>query len=159
MRLGVVIPQTEIGADPGAVRDYAQAAELLGHQHLVVIEHVLGAEAANHAGWGPYTHTDLFHEPFVVLGYLAGFTESIEPTTGRGVLGQRWTTLGAKQAAQGVPAEKSESPVWPDVRFYSKPYTLAAFPPAILAFSSSVQSTRISSRICRLLGKVDSGWG
>ena len=49
MRLGVVIPQTESGgADPGAVRDYARAAESLGHQHLVVIEHVLGAEAANH---------------------------------------------------------------------------------------------------------------
>ena len=48
MQLGVVFPQTEIGADPGAVRDYAQAAEALGYQHLVVIEHVLGAEAANH---------------------------------------------------------------------------------------------------------------
>jgi len=38
-------------------------------------------------------------------------------------------------------------------------YTLAALPPAILALSSSVQSTRISSRISRLLGKVDSVWG
>ena len=47
MQLGVVFPQTEIGADPGAVRDYAQAAESLGYQHLAVIEHVLGAEAAD----------------------------------------------------------------------------------------------------------------
>ena len=30
-------------------------------------------------------------------------------------------------------------------------YILAALPPAIFAFSSSVQPTRISSRICRLL--------
>ncbi len=51
MRLGVVIPRTESGADPGAVRDYAQVAESLGHQHVVVIEHVLGAEAANYQGW------------------------------------------------------------------------------------------------------------
>ncbi len=29
MRLGVVFPQTEIGSDPAAVRDYAQAAESL----------------------------------------------------------------------------------------------------------------------------------
>ncbi len=101
MQLGVVFPQTEIGADPGAVKDYAQAAESLGYQHLVVIEHVLGAEAANHPGWdGPYTHTDLFHEPFVVLGYLAGFTEKIQLTTGVVVLGQRQTALVAKQAAQ-----------------------------------------------------------
>ena len=48
MQLGVVFPQTEIGADPGAVRDYAQAAGSLGCRRLVVIEHVLGAEAANH---------------------------------------------------------------------------------------------------------------
>ena len=27
MRMGVVFPQTEIGADPIAVRDYAQAVE------------------------------------------------------------------------------------------------------------------------------------
>ncbi len=100
MQLGVVFPQTEIGADPGAVRDYAQAAESLGYQHLVVIEHVLGAEAANHPGWdGPYTHTDLFHEPFVLLGYLAGITETIELATGVVVLGQRQTALVAKQAA------------------------------------------------------------
>ena len=45
MRLGVVIPQTESGADPGAVRDYAQAAGSLGYQHLVVMEHVPGGRS------------------------------------------------------------------------------------------------------------------
>ena len=30
MKLGVVFPQTEIGNDPAAIRDYAQAAEQLG---------------------------------------------------------------------------------------------------------------------------------
>ena len=30
MKLGVVFPQTEIGDDPVALRDYAQAAEALG---------------------------------------------------------------------------------------------------------------------------------
>ena len=100
MQLGVVFPQTEIGADPAAVLDYAQAAESLGYQHLVVIEHVLGADASQHPGWkGPYTHTDLFHEPFVLLGYLAGITETIELATGVVVLGQRQTALVAKQAA------------------------------------------------------------
>ena len=42
MQLGVIFPQTEIGSDPIAVRDFAQAAESLGYQHLRVLEHVLG---------------------------------------------------------------------------------------------------------------------
>ena len=44
MRVGVVFPQTEIGSDPAAVRDYVQAAEGLGYSHLIVYDHVLGAE-------------------------------------------------------------------------------------------------------------------
>ena len=30
MQLGAIFPQTEIGADPAAVKDFAQAAEGLG---------------------------------------------------------------------------------------------------------------------------------
>ena len=44
MKVGVVFPQTEIGSDPGAVREYAQAAESLGYNHLLVYDHVLGAD-------------------------------------------------------------------------------------------------------------------
>ena len=43
-RLGVVFPQTEIGADPIAVRDFAQAAEGAGFNHIVIYDHVLGAD-------------------------------------------------------------------------------------------------------------------
>ena len=43
MKLGVVFPQTEIGSDPIAIRDYAQAAEALEYTHLVAYDHVLGA--------------------------------------------------------------------------------------------------------------------
>jgi hypothetical protein len=42
---------------------------------------------------------------------------------------------------------------------YGKWYIRAAFPPAILTFSSSVHSARISPRICCVRGKVDSTWG
>jgi len=35
MQFGIVFPQTEIGADPAAVRDYTQAAEALGYAHLI----------------------------------------------------------------------------------------------------------------------------
>ncbi len=71
MKLGVVFPQTEIGADPVAVRDYVQAAESLGYDHMIAYDHVLGANAASRPGWkGTYQHTDMFHEPFVLFGYL-----------------------------------------------------------------------------------------
>ncbi len=43
MRLGVVFPQTEIGGDPAAICDYAQAAESLGYDHLLAYDHVVGA--------------------------------------------------------------------------------------------------------------------
>ena len=101
MQLGVVFPQTEIGADPAAVRDYAQAAEALGYRYLLVYDHLLGANAGSRPGWrGAYRHTDMFHEPFVLFGYLAGLTEKIEFVTGVLILGQRQTALVAKQAAE-----------------------------------------------------------
>ena len=100
MKLGVVFPQTEIGADPIAVRDYAQAAESLGYHHLLAYDHVLGANAGSRPGWsGAYRHTDMFHEPFVLFGYLAGVTRNLGLTTDILILPQRQTVLVAKQAA------------------------------------------------------------
>ena len=101
MKAGVVFPQTEIGADPAAVRDYVQAAESLGFSHLLVYDHVLGADTAKHPNWtGGYTLESMFHEPFVLFGYLAAITTSIELVTAVLILGQRQTALVAKQAAQ-----------------------------------------------------------
>jgi probable F420-dependent oxidoreductase len=99
MRLGVVFPQTEIGNDPAVVRDYAQAAESLGYAHILAFDHVLGGNAATHTLRGPYKHTDGFHEPFVLFGYLAGLTQKIEFVTGIIILPQRQTAVVAKQAA------------------------------------------------------------
>ena len=101
MKLGAIFPQTEIGADPAGVRDYAQAAEAMGYEDLAVFDHVLGADASKHANWErPYRHTDMFHEPFVLFGYLAAITEKIRMTTQVLILGQRQTALVAKQAAE-----------------------------------------------------------
>jgi probable F420-dependent oxidoreductase len=101
MQIGVVFPQTEIGASPAAIRDYAQAAEELGYAHALVFDHVLGADARRHPGWnGPYSHLDMFHEPFVLFGYLAALTRRLELVTGVIILGQRQTALVAKQAAE-----------------------------------------------------------
>src|SRR5215207_10650668 len=101
MRIGVVFPQTEIGEDPIAIRDYAQAAEELGYRHLLIYDHVLGASTANRPDWrGPYTSDTPFHEPFVLFGYIAGLTKKIELVTGVIILPQRQTALVAKQAAE-----------------------------------------------------------
>jgi probable F420-dependent oxidoreductase len=101
MQLGAIFPQTEIGADPIAVRDFAQAAEAMGYEHLLVFDHVLGADPSKRESWErPYSHSDMFHEPFVLFGYLAGVTDKIQMTTGVLILGQRQTALVAKQAAE-----------------------------------------------------------
>ena len=101
MNVGVVFPQTEIGPDPIAIRDYVQAVEGLGYSHLIVYDHVLGADTQFHQDWkGGYTSADMFHEPFVLFGYLAGITSSLELVTAVLILGQRQTALVAKQAAE-----------------------------------------------------------
>jgi probable F420-dependent oxidoreductase len=101
MQIGVVFPQTEIGPDPAGVRAYAQAVQDLGYKHLLVYDHVLGADPAGHPGWsGPYTVDTLFHEPFVLFGYLAAIAPELELVTGVIILPQRQTALVAKQAAE-----------------------------------------------------------
>ena len=100
MRIGVVFPQTEIGADPAVVAEFATTAEAVGYRHLVVFDHVLGASTASRPDWqGPYTAENMFHEPFVLFGYLAGLTERLELVTAIVILPQRQTALVAKQAA------------------------------------------------------------
>jgi probable F420-dependent oxidoreductase len=99
-QLGAVIPQTEIRADAEDLRAFAAGAEACGMGFLTVYDHVVGADRRSHVGWsGPYDSDDLFHEPFVLLGFLAGMTR-LDLATGVLVLPQRQTTLVAKQAAE-----------------------------------------------------------
>ena len=44
----MVFPQTEIGADAGAVRAYAQRVEELGYRHVLAYDHVVGADSSVH---------------------------------------------------------------------------------------------------------------
>jgi len=100
VHIGVVFPQVEIGLDPGAIRDYAQAVEALGYTHILTFDHVLGANPDRPGGWkGPYTYRHSFHEPFVLFGFLAAATRRVELVTGILILPQRQTALVAKQAA------------------------------------------------------------
>jgi probable F420-dependent oxidoreductase len=100
MDVGVVFPQTDISSDVGAIRAYAETVEELGYGHVMIYDHVVGADRAVHTEWkGPYDISDAFHEPFVLYGFLAGVC-SLELMTGIIVLPPRQTVLVAKQAAE-----------------------------------------------------------
>jgi probable F420-dependent oxidoreductase len=100
VRLGVVLPQAEIRpSDPAAVRSFAEHVEHLGFDHLLVYDHVLGADSASRPGWsGHYDHTTPFLEPLTLFAYL-GASTSLGFVSGVLVLPQRQTALVAKQAA------------------------------------------------------------
>jgi probable F420-dependent oxidoreductase len=100
MKIGVVFPQIEIGADRGAVRSYAEAVSELGYDHILAYDHVVGADTRVHSNWsGPYNLQSTFHEPFVLFGYLAAVSP-LELVTGIVILPQRQTALVAKQAVE-----------------------------------------------------------
>ena len=101
MHVGVVFPQTEIGADPAGVKAYAQAVQQMGFNHLMVYDHVLGADTSARPNFrGPYTSESLFHEPMVLFGFLAAVAPGLELVTSVIILAQRQTVLAAKQAAE-----------------------------------------------------------
>jgi probable F420-dependent oxidoreductase len=101
MRIGAVFPQTEIGSDPQAVHAWAEAVEQLGYTHILAFDHVIGAGTASRPDWrGPYSSATMFHEPFVLFGYLASITRTVELVTDVIILPQRQTALVAKQAAE-----------------------------------------------------------
>ena len=91
MQIGIILPQNEIGDDPEAIRDFAAVAEDEGFKHVVAFDHVVGRD--------DYA-SQPFHEPFVLFGFLAACTRTIELVTGIIILPQRQTALAAKQAAE-----------------------------------------------------------
>jgi probable F420-dependent oxidoreductase len=100
MQLGASLPLVDIGGDPVTVRDYAQTAEDLGFAYLVAPDHVTGVNPSSqgdglHAG----TTEHLYHDPFVLFGFLSGCTRRIGFATGVLILPQRQAVLVAKQAA------------------------------------------------------------
>jgi len=101
VRVGAVFPQLEIGTEPDVIATYARTVEELGYDHLVIFDHVLGADSRRPGGWsGVYDHRSTFHEPFVLYGYLASITTRVKLATAIIVLPQRQTALVAKQAAE-----------------------------------------------------------
>jgi len=100
--VGAIFPQTEITADPGAIRTFVQAVEDMGYANLFVADHVLGADPQfhHHPALASYSYKSVVHEPFTLLGYVAAVTTRITLATGILILPQRQTALVAKQAAE-----------------------------------------------------------
>jgi probable F420-dependent oxidoreductase len=98
---GIVFPHHEIGTDPAAIKAFAQGAEDLGATHMLIYDHVLGADPGVHAPWtGPYDMGVAFHEPFTLFAFIAAVTQKIVFSTAVLILPQRQTALVAKQAAE-----------------------------------------------------------
>ena len=101
MKTGIVLPHHEIGTDPGAIRAFVTGAEELGAAHIMIYDHVVGADRNRPGGFeGPYDKDVQFHEPFTFLAYVAALTSHIDLVTGIVILPQRQTALVAKQAAE-----------------------------------------------------------
>src|SRR3954452_23576741 len=105
MRLGAVFPQGQFPTvDPDAVVQLVQRLEDAGYDHLLVYDHVVGADISNRPDWnGYYTSAyspsaDPFLEPLVLLAYVARSC-SLELVTDVLVLPQRQSALVAKQVA------------------------------------------------------------
>jgi probable F420-dependent oxidoreductase len=98
MELGALLPLGDIGGDPSVVREYAQTAEGIGYDFLEAPDHVLGANPA--ASPEPdRTGAGLYHDPFVLFGYLAGCTGKLGLSSCVLILTQPQTALEAEQAA------------------------------------------------------------
>ena len=101
MEIGAVFPHNEIGTDPQAIKDYAQGVEDLGVTHLLIYDHVLGADRDRPGGFeGPYDKDVAFHEPFTTFAFVAAVTKNLDMITTVMILPQRQTVLVAKQAAE-----------------------------------------------------------
>src|SRR5690348_5094405 len=98
MQLGALLPLGDIGGEPAVVREYAQTAEAIGYHFIEAPDHVLGATEASAPEPGR-TGAGLYHDPFVLFGFLAGCTRKLGFSTGVLILPQRQTALVAKQAA------------------------------------------------------------
>lgn len=99
MKLGLVLPQTELGG-PETIMELVRTAEACGISYVVLYDHVLGADRSSRPDW-PYTYdsTTEMHEPLVLFGFIAAQSE-LELVTGILVLPQRQTALVAQQTAE-----------------------------------------------------------
>jgi probable F420-dependent oxidoreductase len=92
---------SDIGNDPGFLKDMAQALESAGFDAVLTNDHVAGAHPdRQRPGEKVHTYDVPCHEPLVFLSFLAGVTTRLELVTSIVISTQRQTVLLAKQAAE-----------------------------------------------------------
>jgi hypothetical protein len=96
-------PVAEFWNPAGALRTSATTAERQGNRHVIMYDHVVGADRHAHAAWkGAFDWHSTFHEPLVVFGYLAGIRSMIGPGEGRTPMSQfKRKTVVISGAARG----------------------------------------------------------
>ncbi|MEN3974508.1 LLM class F420-dependent oxidoreductase [Emcibacter sp. SYSU 3D8] len=100
MKLGAVFPFTDVNDDPYAIRDFVQAVDEMGYDHIVVYDHVLGSNPASRPGFSmPFTHLSPFYDPLVLFGHMSAISRRLEFLSAVLILPQRQAALVAKQAA------------------------------------------------------------
>ena len=100
MKLGAVFPFTDVNDDPYAIRDFVQAVDELGYDHIVVYDHVLGSNPASRPGFSmPFTHLSPFYDPLVLFAHMSAISRRLEFLSAVLILPQRQAALVAKQAA------------------------------------------------------------
>jgi probable F420-dependent oxidoreductase len=100
MRLGAVFPFASVRDDPCAIRDFVQAVDDLGYDHIVVYDHVLGSNPASRPGFSmPFTHLSPFYDPLTLFAHMAAISPRLGFVSAVLILPQRQAALVAKQAA------------------------------------------------------------
>jgi len=110
MKFGASFPNTQIGNDPIAIKDYGQALDEAGFDYLQCPTHDLGAHPDR---FGPppftfrpansgntYTYETPWHELLILYTYLAAHTKTIRFVPTVIYLAQRQAALAAKQMAE-----------------------------------------------------------
>jgi probable F420-dependent oxidoreductase len=100
MQFGAVLSQSELGPDPAALAEYAQAVQDLRYDFLVTADHVVGADAADHPHLERvFAIENYLREPLMLGAFLACAAPRLGYLTSVVILPQRQTVLVAKQAA------------------------------------------------------------
>ena len=105
-----MFPTRELPASRDDLRAWVATVVECGFDHIIAADHVLGLDPSGGTEWAegwphplefrkPYTVSDVFHEPFVLFGWMAALCD-LELVTGVLVLPQRQAVLTAKQAAE-----------------------------------------------------------
>ena len=101
MKYGVTLSNADITNDPQQIKDFVQAVEGAGYDHVLQAEHVLGGHPdRQRPGERVHTFEQVYHEPFVLLSFIAAVTQRLELVTSILILPQRQTGVVAKQAAE-----------------------------------------------------------